>query len=282
VFTLIAAPSVLAAGYVCAMVETLVSPANGPVCCGTPADLGLAYEDVAFTGARGATLSGWLIPPRNGAVVILLHGYGSTRGEMLPHAAMLARHGYGLLLYDMRGHGQSQRTTRSLGWLDVEDVRAAVGWLQVLGAAPAGVGILGFSVGGEVAIRAAAQDTRIAAVVADGPSAAVMQDFAPARSFSDYLAAAMRWLGDRYLGLRSSVDPPPGVAAVIRRISPRPLLLISSGAAYEPEVVRHYYDHAAAPKDLLEIPEAWHGGGLTVRPEEYEARVVALFDQALH
>ena len=46
------------------------------------------------------TLSGWYVPSRNGAVVILLHGYGNNRAQMWPRAEPLARAGYGVLLYD--------------------------------------------------------------------------------------------------------------------------------------------------------------------------------------
>jgi len=46
----------------------------------TPADLGLPYTDVEVTAAEGIRLAGWELPSRNGAVVMLQHGYKVNRG----------------------------------------------------------------------------------------------------------------------------------------------------------------------------------------------------------
>ena len=73
----------------------------------TPADLGLSYENVTFRTADGVDLAGWYVPSANGAAVVLLHGAGSTRAATLDHAAVLARNGYGVVLFDARGHGES-------------------------------------------------------------------------------------------------------------------------------------------------------------------------------
>src|SRR5215217_7801756 len=70
-----------------------------PICCVTAADRGLmTYEDVRFPTADGLMLVGWYVPSRNGAAIIALHGSGGNRTATLEHGAMLARHGYGVLL----------------------------------------------------------------------------------------------------------------------------------------------------------------------------------------
>ena len=81
----------------------------------TPASYGLAYRDVAFRTADGVRLSAWYLPPRNGAAVLLLPGAGSTRAAVLGQGAVLARHGYGALLLDGRGHGRSGGHTMDFG-----------------------------------------------------------------------------------------------------------------------------------------------------------------------
>ncbi|MGZ4582501.1 MAG: alpha/beta hydrolase, partial [Nocardioidaceae bacterium] len=96
----------------------------------TPADRGLAYRDVALRTPDGVTLSGWYVPSRNGAAVVLLHGAGSTRSAMLRYAVVLARHGYGVLLYDARGHGRSGGRAMDLGWYGDQDLAGAVSFLQ--------------------------------------------------------------------------------------------------------------------------------------------------------
>src|SRR6187200_1349087 len=60
------------------------------------ADLGAAHEEVSITTADGLELRGWYVPSKNGAAVIAFPG----RAEPQPHARMLVRHGYGVLLFD--------------------------------------------------------------------------------------------------------------------------------------------------------------------------------------
>lgn len=269
-------------GYIVLIVEGLSRTVSNPPCCITPADLGFDYEDVTLTSSDGVTLSGWYIPSHNQAAVMLIHGYGGNRLEMIWRADMLARHGYGVLLYDQRGSGESGGEVRSYGWADVNDVAAALEFLQNRDDVdPERIGILGFSVGGQVALRAAAQMKEIKAVAADGPSMAVSRDVFPLVSLEERLNAFTIQIGDKILAWRTGVPAPSGVAEVIGDISPRPILLISTGQDYEQRQAQHYYSLAAEPKALWNIPETGHGGGPKARPQEYEDKLVTFFDQAL-
>ena len=73
------------------------------------------YESVEFDAADGLKLSGWYAPSRNGAAVVLVHGGGGNRTGPLDHAQLLRRHGYGVLLYDSRGRGESDGTPDAWG-----------------------------------------------------------------------------------------------------------------------------------------------------------------------
>jgi pimeloyl-ACP methyl ester carboxylesterase len=55
-------------------------------------------ESVAFE-ARGVTLRGWFIPTSNGAAVLMVHGTDADRSQLTREADMLARRGYGVLLF---------------------------------------------------------------------------------------------------------------------------------------------------------------------------------------
>ncbi len=77
----------------------------GPV---SPADLGLDYTNVTLSTSDGLTLHGWYVPSTNGAAVILVHAFNGNRTGTLYHAALLANHGYGVLLYDTRSQGESE------------------------------------------------------------------------------------------------------------------------------------------------------------------------------
>jgi predicted alpha/beta-fold hydrolase len=96
----------------------------------TPADLGLAFETVRFSTADRVTITAWLIPPRNGRIVVSLHGVGGNREQLLDRAAALAAHGYGALLLDLRAHGESGGSTTSFGVREARDVTAALRFLR--------------------------------------------------------------------------------------------------------------------------------------------------------
>ncbi len=260
----------------------MVRPATGSICCTTPADLGLEYEDVTLTSADGTRLSGWYLPSSNRAAVILLHGYGNNRTELIHHAEILAHHGYGALLYDLRAHGQSQGERRTMGWLDVPDVAAALDFLHNRPEVDLErIGVFGFSVGGQIAIRAAAETNDLRAIIADDPGFVTVADAPSPANASEKLTYLVNWLDVKGMQLATGASQPPGVAQVIGDISPRPLLLISTGTGLGSRLAKHYYQLAGEPKTLWEIPETYHGGGLIARPGEYETQMVTFFDQFL-
>ncbi len=74
---------------------------------------------------------------------------------------------------------------------------------------------------------------------------------------------------------------PPSVSDAVARLSPRPVLLISTGQDFEQRTVARFYDFAREPKRLWNIPEAGHVGGLATRPKEYESQIISFFDSAL-
>ena len=86
------------------------------------ADLGTPHEEVEFTTSDGLTLKGWYIRSRNGAAVISFPGRAASQER----AKLLARHGYGVLLFDRRGEGESDGDPNLFGWQGERDVHAAV------------------------------------------------------------------------------------------------------------------------------------------------------------
>jgi fermentation-respiration switch protein FrsA (DUF1100 family) len=80
----------------------------------------------------------------------------------------------------------------------------------------------------------------------------------------------------------SNTAPPPNLESLVSRIAPRPVFLIfaTKGQGGE-QLSSDFHEAAREPKELWEIPEATHTGGITARPEEYEQRVIAFFDGAL-
>jgi predicted alpha/beta hydrolase len=81
----------------------------------TPAGAGLAFVDVTFPAVDGVRLSGWYLPGSSRAALILVPGASSTRSAVLRQATVLARHGYGVLLFDPRGQGRSGGRAMNFG-----------------------------------------------------------------------------------------------------------------------------------------------------------------------
>lgn len=270
-------------GYDAMGVYMWTEPVPRRVCCKTPADYNLAYEEVSLDSCDDTTLAGWYIPSQNGAAVIMLHGYGGTRMQLLSQAAMLGEAGYGVLLYDMRGHGEGSPVMRSFGWGDVGDVYNAWDWLAARPEVDEGrISLYGFSVGGQVALRAAAFSTNIAAVVADGPSLATGKDIPRLTSLSERLTGLGNRIVFRGISWRTGQRQPLSVVEVIGDIAPRPVLLIATGSeeGIEQRIVRNYYAGAGEPKELWTIPDIGHGAGPDAHAQEYARRLVTFYGQA--
>ena len=253
-------------------------PPRTPVEAEAPADARLA----AFETPDGVTLRAWYTPGRNGATVILLPGSGGAKGSTLAHAAVLQEHGYGTLALDSRGTGDSGGTGNAWGWHGVADVDGALSWLLTEGGVdPARIGILGLSMGGEVAITAAAVDERLAAVVAEGVSARVPADmgYLP----GDVTGTIQRWDGQLMWSvaeLMTSAVPPIPLSEAVAGAERVPVLLIVGGAEDESAAAPALRE-AAPSMQVWELPDTPHIQSLAVHADEWEVRVIGFLDVAL-
>lgn len=252
----------------------------------TPADYNLEFEDVTVTNPDGMKLAGWFIPSENGAVIIMQHGYKSTRRELLNEAEMMHRHGYGVLLTSIRAHDYSEGELITLGYYETEDMEA---WYQYLLSRDdidhEKIGILGNSYGGMLSIQYAAQNEKIKAVVAncafssmkDTVSTSVTH-FTGLPEFP-FVPLIVFW-AETDTGVKmEEID----ATKWIPQISPRPVFLMQGGrdTVISPNSGQLLYDAAGEPKELWFDSELGHVEFDKERAEEYEARVAAFFDRYL-
>src|SRR5688572_7557550 len=187
-----------------------------------------AAEEIDVTARDGIRLHSWLFrSPTAEASVIVLHGHGGNKHTCLPLAQFLFPR-YNVLMLDHRGHGDSDGGRTTIGYEERLDVHGAVDLLLERGLGP--VGIYGMSMGGATAILAAAEDPRIAAVVADSPYARLrwaVQQSARLRGYPGFLTPSVAFLGclATSLHLRYRMQAFDPVEAV-ERIAPRGLLLM--------------------------------------------------------
>ena len=251
-----------------------------------PADLSFDVEEVTFLSEDGLRIAGWYVPPENGALVILLHGYSGNRTAVIWHAEQLTKAGYGVLMYDERASGESEGEYRSYGWEDPRDVGGALAFLNEKPEIDASkIGIGGCSIGGQIALQGAAYYPQIGAVWADGASSVRAQDIHKPTNPIFVLLVAGNYMLDWMYEVKLGIDAPTPMIEIIDNIAPRPIMLVGSGIPHpfvgsEGDHLKNYAQHAGENAELWVIPDAGHCGGPRARPEEYATRMVKFFDTA--
>ena len=301
---LLIAPGLLTLGYagISFLVARRVAYAQPKAITKTPADIGLSYRDVSFPSRENhLLLRGWFIPGvlpdgqlTTERTIIMVHGLHSNRAALeaglLDLSGALARLGFAILAFDMRGQGQSAPAPLSMGYYEQFDVLGAVDFLRFgslpypeLGR-PRAIGGWGISMGGTATLLAAAREPAIRGVVADCAFAAfvplIEKDPKIPNVFIPGVAKAISLLyGIDYHAVRP-VD-------VVASIAPRPLFFIQSGidSLVPPWNMPLLADAASAAPDAHVqtwlVPGADHVQAYLLMGNEYVNRVVAFFTAAL-
>lgn len=247
-----------------------------------PSDHGLAYEDVVVPATDGTRLSGWYVPSRSGAAVVVLHGAGSTRSAVLRHGTILARRGYGVLMLDTRGHGLSEGRAMDLGWYAQADVDAAVSFLATRPDVERGrIGAVGLSMGGEQAIAAAGSDPRIRIVIAEGVTGMQAADhgWLPG-GVNGVIERGLEWVLYEAADLMTDASKPMPLRDAIGARTP--ILLIAGAATTdEADAGRWFRDASPGTVELWIVAGSGHIGALETDPDGWETRVTSTLDAAL-
>jgi alpha-beta hydrolase superfamily lysophospholipase len=255
-------------------------PEKGPR---NPEDVGLHVEPVEFKTADGLTLRGWWSAGEPGVpVVIFCHGLNRSRLELLARAGEAHKRGYGILLFDLRNHGESDRAHTTLGILESQDVRAASQF--VLMKAPGQPQLLwGVSMGAATALLAVRDYGGFAGVVSDSAFPSFRETIEHHvrllfRIPSFPVANMIVWL----TGVRMHIDPDSGnVESAVRKFGNVPVLFIAGGAdkRMPPGVAKRLYDANQSPlKKLIVVPGAGHGEAFSTNREQYLEAVFAFIE----
>lgn len=254
-----------------------------------PALLGLACEDVSFSSnEEGLTLRGWFLPAQDTErVIIMVHGADGHRADpsigMLPVASQLVAHGYNVLTFDLRGHGESDGNRISAGYNERKDLLGAVSYLESRGFRR--IGVLGFSMGAVATLLAAAESDAIAAVVSDSAFADIKDmmepEFSKRTKFPKFFLRPLLFMVKIMYGVDfTAVSPIDSLS----QIAPRPILFIH-GELDEVVPLQHAYRlHEASqnPEDQLwTVPGAYHVRSYLTQPQEYIDKITVFFDGAL-
>ena len=250
-------------------------------------DVARRYEQVWFRSAVDRLLLHGLYMKAAPSAphIIVCHGYTGNLTQNYGIARQLHDLGYGVLLLDFRGSGLSARRNVTLGRLETRDLAGAVEYLRGRLGAEAPIGVLGYSMGGAVAILVAAENREIAAVVTDSGFArldAVIQlgikrlPTRLARSFGNLSILMSELLAG---GRVRRVRPLDAVG----RLAPTPLLIIhgmeDTQISYEDALA--LYEHAREPKEIWLVEGVGHGRAFEERTDPYVDRVHRFFQGAL-
>src|SRR6202790_1471617 len=125
-------------------------------------------DAVQFTVLGNQAREGWFFPGFRGApTIVLCHGYGSSRGELLTLVSALQDHQYNVFVFDFAAHGANDGIT-SFGYGEADEVRAAMDAIAARNDVdPGSFGLWGYNLGAYAALREAESDKRVRALVLD-------------------------------------------------------------------------------------------------------------------
>ena len=194
---------------------------------------------------------------------------------------MLARHGYGVLLFDRRGEGASEGDPNALGWAGTRDLDAAISYLQARPDVDDGrIGGLGLSVGGEVMLQESAETDDLKAVVSEGAGIRSVREAVDLTGSERWSTVPVFALVTGAAAVFASDLPPPGLKDLSAEISAPVFFIYATPGQGGESLTQTFYEAASGPKELW-AAEGGHTGAIDAEPQEYERRVVGFFDDAL-
>lgn len=260
----------------------------------TPVALGLAFEEVEFPSRRGdVVLKGWYIPANMPqATIIISHNIFGNRADthigLLEIARDLGQRGFSVLLFDLRGHGESGGSRVSGGYFEKQDALGAFDFLVEQGESPGKIGLLGFSMGGAAMLLAAGEESAIQAVVADSAFADIADilvgEVQRQTGAPDWLAAVLmpgiKVVARLFYGIPvSAIKPIEAIAGL-----DYPVLLIHGAKNTIVSSSHSERMKQASPNEETElwlVEEAEHVQAYRVAPQEYIQRVATYFEEQL-
>ena len=121
-------------------------------------------EDAQFQGYDGVVLRGWRCGPTRKperGTIVYLHGIADNRGSATGVVDRFTTRGFDVIAYDSRAHGDSGGNACTYGFFESQDLRRIVGTIR-----NRPIILIGTSLGAAVALQEAADDSRVAAVIA--------------------------------------------------------------------------------------------------------------------
>jgi pimeloyl-ACP methyl ester carboxylesterase len=243
----------------------------------------LSATAVEFTSSDGIPLRGWWSPgDASLPVIVFAHGLNRSRLEMLERGAESSRRGFGVLLFDLRNHGESGQAYTTIGIFESRDICAAQNFVKEKAGNRRQI-VWGVSMGASSALLAAKQCPEFAAIVADSSFLSFRETIAhhlglffglPAFPIANLIVGITGW--------RMGFDADDGdVEAAVRAID-IPILFVAGSAdrRMPPALAERLFEAAQHPmKELLLVPGAGHGDAFETDRAGYLNSVFGFIDK---
>jgi len=285
----IAAP-LMALGTARYMVYSLTKPARLSI-RESPDDYDLKFEDVEFHSTNDdLLLRGWYITTNaSDRCIIMVHGGKSHRADpqigMLDIAKQLVNNNFNVLMFDLRGHGESDDGRMTGGQNERGDVEGAVQYVKSRGILPQNIGLLGFSLGGAASLLAAAEDEQLPAIVADSCWAnladLIKSQISRRTALPTFLGVLVPGIAKRAYGLNICEVRP---IDAVKKIAPRAVFFVHGEVDTVVSVenaIRLYHSIHNPNNRLWVVPEAEHVQSFKTQPEQYTRKIIHFFNQYL-
>jgi len=247
----------------------------------------LLSQDISFFSSDGLKISGAFIKGTNGATVILLHGYGRSKEQMLPQASFLNKAGFNILLFDFRASGKSEGKYITFGQKEQADLEGAIYYLRARQDVDMKkIGLLGFSMGGAVAIMKSGDLPEIKAIVISSTYArfksVIWQNFQ--RYFRGIPFFPLGWVVLAIIRYRTGIFYPKiSPIKYLHRLQARPLMVIHG--AHDKRVpvedAMEFYKKAPWLKEFWLLRNAEHDDTYSITREEYEEKLINFYKKYL-
>jgi pimeloyl-ACP methyl ester carboxylesterase len=261
------------------LVYQIVSPPRSPA----HVDIALLMghpTDYKFDIPGEGTRDGWFFPGLlHAPTIILCHGYGSQRADILTLTTAIQEQQYNVFLFDFTGHGATPGRT-TLGYTETHELLAAIAGLAKRDDIDTSrFGVWGVDLGAYSALSAAIQDARIKAVAVDSaydkPPDLLLAEIGQSGLGSLPGVKTLCLFDFRMLNYPHRMDLP--ISSYLSRLQGTPKLFIETTdrSALSTATLR-LFQAAPAPKTQIVDSLAYSEMGDEDR-RNYESRVVSFF-----
>lgn len=239
---------------------------------------------MSFPVAGGGSREGFFFPGLRGApTIIVCHGYGSQRSDVLTLVSALQDQQFNVFVFDFAGHGNNLPGT-TLGYREVAELRAAIQAIATRDDVdPTRFGLYGVDMGGYVVLEVATTDPKVKAFIVDDaysdPRAFVQSEIKRSGLTVLPMVDKVSDFGFRMVNYPFRSQPPV-TGQLPATIGMPKLFFVAEDRQVLATETMNLYNRAPDPKQVIRTNAAYSAMSDDSR-KNYETQVVGFFLQSL-